>query len=424
MSQFTDNILQPESTSIDFNHATKLPGGGSTCDIYVTVLHRRKVFVKRLKSEYQDMPVYRRAFDKEYDIGVNLKHKSLPEYREFGGDYIVMDYIDGSTLAELIKNKDSWLSKEKNVVRLLEELLDVTDYLHQHNIVHCDIKADNIMITTGNRNLMLIDLDKCYSDWLSDTSGASSKFGLSKDKTGDVSLDFRGIGQIVELMIKTFPALKTKRLLKFKENCFKENIDVDELKSTLEPKNSNFKYWLMTLPLIVLIISGMVIWNPVKNNNNNIEPHGIPSNEPIKKDTVVVIQQQPVIAENIISNQPVTTKEEKNKKEPSYKEVIEKELPGRFESFYKLLDEVESKISNPDISDSELTQLSFDMAIQHSDLLTTTYNYYEEKYPKVDPLDIQMIVAKSKAIKELNARWDKVQQQITDISESRRKIKP
>lgn len=422
MSQFTDKILQPESTDIDFSQATKLHGGGSTCDIYVTTLHRRKVFVKRLKAEYQDMPVYRSAFDKEFDIGVNLKHKSLPEYREFGGNYIVMDFIDGKTLADLLKNKDPWLSKERNVILMLSELIEVVDYLHQHNITHCDIKPDNIMITAGNRNLMLIDLDKCYTDWLNDTSGAASKFGLTKDKTGDVSLDFRGIGQIVELLIKTFPALKNNRILKFKEICFKKNIDVDELKSSLEPKNSNLKYWLMVLPLIALIVSGMVIWNPAKNNNIDSP---IITNEPIKKDTVVVIQQQqPVIVENVTSNHSVTPKEEKNAKEPSYKELIEKELPGRFESFYKLLDEVESKISNPDISDSELTQLSFDMAIQHSDLLTTTYKYYEEKYPKVDPLDIQMVVAKSKAIKDLNARWDKMQQQIADISESLRKIKP
>ena len=161
MSVFIDSQLNPDA-GIDFKKAQKLPGGGSTCDIYKAISQRRKVFVKRLKPEYRNKPLYLAAFDKEYDIGVSLNHKSLPQYREFHKDYIVMDYIDGKTLAEMLKEKDLWLSKEKNVIRMLRELLDVVDYLHQRNIVHCDIKPDNIMITNGNRNLMLIDLDRCF----------------------------------------------------------------------------------------------------------------------------------------------------------------------------------------------------------------------------------------------------------------------
>lgn len=422
MSRFTDKILQPESTCIDFSKATKLLGGGSTCDIYITTLHRRKVFVKRIKEELRDMPVYRAAFDKEYDIGVNLKHKSLPEYREFGGDYIVMDYIEGSTLADLIKNKDLWLTKEKNIIKILQDLLDVIDYLHQHNIVHCDIKADNIMITAGIRNLMLIDLDKCYTDWFNDTSGAASKFGLSLEKTGNVTLDFHGIGQIVELLIKTVTALKSKRLYIFKECCFKDNVDIDELKSLLEPPKSQIKYWFMTFPLFALIIAGTIIWNPVKGTQE--ESQFLTYNESVKKDTVVVIQHQHDIPENIESNQSPPHKEEKNKMQATYKEIIEQELPNRFDTFYELLDDVESKFSNPDISDDEFIQLSFDMAMLHSDLLQKTYKYYEDKFSEIPYMDVQMAIATSKSLKEVNSRWDKVQQMITNIVDSRHEVNP
>ena len=148
---------------IDFEDAIKLPNGGTTCDIYRTRWQRREVFVKRLKKEHRTNPLYLDAMDKEYDIGVSLKHPSLPDYRELHRDYIVMDFIDGTTLADMIKKQDSWLKNEKNIVMILKELVEVTDYLHRHNVTHCDIKPDNIIITANNKNLVLIDLDKCYT---------------------------------------------------------------------------------------------------------------------------------------------------------------------------------------------------------------------------------------------------------------------
>ena len=165
MSQFLkqENEYSTERyQGIDFDDAVKLPAGGSTCDISKTRWQRRDVFVKRLKEEYRAKPLYLDALDKEFDVGVGLRHPSLPEYREFHRDYIIMDYIDGETLAVMIKRNDSWLTKEKNIVAMLRELIDVVDYLHRHNVVHCDIKPDNIMIRSNTKHLVLIDFDKSW----------------------------------------------------------------------------------------------------------------------------------------------------------------------------------------------------------------------------------------------------------------------
>lgn len=74
-----------------------------------------------------------------------LKHPSLPEYREFHRDYMVMDYIDGTTLAAMIARKDPWLRDEKHLRSMLRQLVEVVDYLHRHNVVHCGIKPGSIM---------------------------------------------------------------------------------------------------------------------------------------------------------------------------------------------------------------------------------------------------------------------------------------
>lgn len=133
--------------AVDFALAKPLSRSGSTCDAFECVVQRRRVFVKRLKAGYRSNPLYLAAFDKEFDLGVSLSHPSLPRYIGFGGDYIVMDFVEGDTLADLISRGDKRLKNKKFVRKLLCELVDVVEYLHYRNIVHCDIKADNIIVS-------------------------------------------------------------------------------------------------------------------------------------------------------------------------------------------------------------------------------------------------------------------------------------
>lgn len=254
MSEFlrrTDRHTAEYPSEIDFDDAVKLPEGGSTCDIYRTKWQRRDVFVKRLKEQYRSKPLYLDALDKEFDIGVSLKHPSLPEYREFHRDYIVLDYIDGMTLAEMIKRHDPWLSNEKHIVGMLKELVDVVGYLHRHNVVHCDIKPDNIMITANSRNLVLIDFDKCYTDALSDTSGHPSKYGLTADEPGRVAIDFRGIGMVVEKLKAGVQGFKFSEYKKFVKVCYDPNVNCEELMEILsgpvKEDSTSFKEILVIL---------------------------------------------------------------------------------------------------------------------------------------------------------------------------------
>ena len=236
MSQFLSNpdrYTRESSHEIDFDDAIRLPEGGTTCDIYRTRWQRREVFVKRLKEEFQSKPLYLDALDKEFEIGVKLRHPSLPIYHEFHRDYIVMDYIDGLTLSEMIKHNDSWLTNDRNIVKMLRELVDVVDYLHRHNIVHCDIKPDNIIITSNTKNLVLIDFDKSYIDALSDTSGHPGKYGLSIDHKGHTSLDFYGIGKVVEKIKECVSGLIFSRFDQFVDACYSKDVNCEILAEIL-----------------------------------------------------------------------------------------------------------------------------------------------------------------------------------------------
>lgn len=402
-SDFINENLPPSYDTIDFSKAKKLKSEGSTCDTYEIVWQRRRVFVKKLKDKYLFNPLYKAAFDKEYDIGITLKHKSLPEYREFHGDYIIMDFIDGFTLAELIERKDPWLNSQENVIKILSELVDVVDYLHSKNIVHCDIKPSNILISNGNKNLILVDLDKCYTDWLNSTSGNSEMYGINSDKPGNPAIDWNGVSKIADKLINQFPSLQKKKFVKFKNDCLKSPIDSIKLKGDLTAKR-NYKNWFFMIPLITMIIAGMIAWE-----KNIVSKSDTISNIVTKKDTIVVLHQP------ITSDEPITKIESKltepigtiseNKKErkineevdnrPYYILEIEKDIPNRFEPLHNLIDKAQEKLAAPGTPIEELQELLFELTILKSDLLMDAYKFYEEKYPKENSLDIQMAVAKA-----------------------------
>lgn len=468
MSDFIDSQLNPD-TGIDFSKAQKLPGGGSTCDIYKAISQRRKVFVKRLKPKFRNMPVYLSAFDKEYDIGISLNHKSLPQYREFHGDYIVMDFIDGKTLADMIKEKDPWLEKEKNVMRILRELIEVVDYLHQHNVVHCDIKPDNIMITNGNRNLILIDLDKCYTDWLDDTSGDPSRYEVSIKKIGDKSIDFHGINLLVNTLMKVYPQVKTKQLLKFKEACLKAAITIDDLKyilqqseiSTIATYNKSNKLWLILLPLIMLAFIGIFLWYTGKKYDEKF----LVKSSPPEKDTVVVMHQRDKYVQDIDKTyeRPVTIPNNENKtsedridtvdsqqeeisaaditiwiekfeeqtgynatslylknkisgvssieidpennSDEFYISEIEKELPDLLAPVNEWLNLTEKFINDSTFSSADLKEIRFMTQMDYNDLVIDVANYFKKKFSMGNPVKIEMAVVKSPLYKNMNEKY-------------------
>ena len=234
-TQFNNTIF---SGKIDFTSATKLKNGGSTCDIYRIRIGSRLVFIKKLKEEYRGNPLYMSAFRKEYDVATSLSHRCLPWYYDCTDEYITMNYVDGQTIAEMVKKKDRWLADKENVKKVLRDLLDVISYLHDRNVIHCDIKSDNIMLTYGSHNLYLIDFDKCYTSWFNNTAGAAEKYELPEESRKSPLMDFRGIGKILDTLSKKLPGFPTETFMKFSEECKSRTATVDKLLKLLDEEKT------------------------------------------------------------------------------------------------------------------------------------------------------------------------------------------
>lgn len=130
-------------------------GGGGMADVYKAYCKRldRIVAVKVLKQEFVDDKDFVGKFKRESHSAAKLTHPNIVNVFDVGDEvvdgkqiyYIVMEYIDGKTLKEVIQEAGH-LSVNKSLY-YLKEMADAIAVAHKNNIVHRDIKPQNIMVT-------------------------------------------------------------------------------------------------------------------------------------------------------------------------------------------------------------------------------------------------------------------------------------
>jgi serine/threonine-protein kinase len=100
----------------------------------------------------------RLQFKREAEALSRLRHKSLPHVSDYfsidENDYLVMDYIAGQSLADILGQKKR--PTERLVYSWLKQILDAMAYCHEHHVLHRDIKPANIILTPEGQ-VMLVD---------------------------------------------------------------------------------------------------------------------------------------------------------------------------------------------------------------------------------------------------------------------------
>ncbi len=128
----------------------KLIGEGGMANVYLatdTILDR-KVAVKVLRGDLSGDEKFVRRFQREALSASSLSHPNIVEIYDVGEDdgnfYIVMEYIEGKTLKQLIKKRGVLTLPE--TIDIMLQLLDALASAHDSYIIHRDIKPQNIMI--------------------------------------------------------------------------------------------------------------------------------------------------------------------------------------------------------------------------------------------------------------------------------------
>ena len=218
----------------------------------------RYYVLKALQPDYRGQQVYEEMLRKEYEIGAALKHPNIREYYDLFehpllGNCIRMEWVDGSPLAA-----DAVLPKSVRR-RLLSQLLDAVAYMHLHQVIHRDLKPDNILVTRNGQNVKLIDFSLADSDSYSilKASAGTPLYASPEQlegRKGDCRSDIYSLGVI----LSEFAENKRQRAVVAK--CLRARSEqrygcVEELRKAYFPSVKN--RLLLMLAVLVLILSGV-----------------------------------------------------------------------------------------------------------------------------------------------------------------------
>ncbi len=136
----------------------------------------RPVAIKVLRGQFAADASFLRRFEREAQAAARLSHPNIVSVYDVGRDdgtpYIVMEYVPGKTLKQLILEHAPFSLDE--AIHIVRQVAAALDYAHQHGLVHRDIKPQNILV--DERGFVKV-----------------TDFGIAKGLT-DVSLTEAGFG--------------------------------------------------------------------------------------------------------------------------------------------------------------------------------------------------------------------------------------
>lgn len=125
-------------------------GEGGMANVYLAhdLILDRNVAVKILRGDLADDEKFVRRFQREAIAASSLSHPNIVEMYDVGEDegkyYIVMEYVEGKTLKNLIKKRGGLTLPE--VIDIMTQLTSAIACAHDSNIIHRDIKPQNVLI--------------------------------------------------------------------------------------------------------------------------------------------------------------------------------------------------------------------------------------------------------------------------------------
>lgn len=204
--------------------------------LYYAKRYGKYFVLKSLSADYQSLTDHLLLQEKEFALGVTLSHPHIAETYsleevEGCGRCIVMEYVDGTTLAEWLTTHPSKAARQ----RVMMQLLDALEYIHSLQLVHHDLKSSNILITRNGQNVKLIDFG------LSQTDAAHNQ--------NDVQVD-------IEKFVQTLSLLFPKHYYRLRQRCQKHRFaNISALRATIERQEQTKKLFPYLVAIIILIIS-------------------------------------------------------------------------------------------------------------------------------------------------------------------------
>src|SRR5271156_6332528 len=167
-------MLNPGTKLGPYEIANQL-GAGGMGEVYRAHDTRldRTVAVKVLASHLSSVPELKQRMEREARAISSLNHPNVCHLYDIGShdgtDYLVMEFLEGETLAERLRKAPMPLNE---ILKIGIAVSDALSVAHRQGIVHRDLKPGNIMLTKSGAKLMDFGLAKSTSAGVAGTSSA------------------------------------------------------------------------------------------------------------------------------------------------------------------------------------------------------------------------------------------------------------
>ncbi|CAN5766150.1 Stk1 family PASTA domain-containing Ser/Thr kinase [soil metagenome] len=148
----------------------------------------RTVAIKRLRSDLASDPTFQARFRREAQSAASLNHPAIVAVYDTGDEvdaagshvpYIVMEFVEGQTLRELIRQGRKILPER--ALEITADVLSALDYSHRAGIVHRDIKPANVMLTPAGRiKVMDFGIARAIADSSSTMTATAAVVGTAQ----------------------------------------------------------------------------------------------------------------------------------------------------------------------------------------------------------------------------------------------------
>lgn len=257
-------MFKPLSAGVDTSAGYSMPELFATTSLAVLYRVRKagKYFIIKTPKDTsgQSLAMLRR----EYELSIGRQHPNVVNVFTFEestvvGPGIVMEYIDGRTLADFLAENPTPAMRR----RVFEQLLQAVAYIHRSGIVHNDIKPENILITRADNDVRLIDFGLADDDahYLARTLGCTPLYAspelLMQEKNIDARSDIYSLGMIMHDIFGNRHLRIARRCLCAQKE--KRYANAEQLLAAFRHRNRPAMLLvsvLAVLPLLLLLLSG------------------------------------------------------------------------------------------------------------------------------------------------------------------------
>ena len=254
------------SVPAGFSQHTPLPSR-SYCLLYKAQRYGQWFVLKSLKPEYADRPAYQGLLDKEFQLMMQMSHPNI--VRVYGmeddpvaGHAIVMEWVDGRTLTEFLKERPKPEMRRQVAHQILKGLANC----HSCQIIHRDLKPSNILVTRNGNHVKIIDFGLSDSDYYAVLKEpAYTKSYAAPEQLASEELDCRSdlyaFGRILEQLFPSHYRRVVKKCLQpQREKRYSSAAEVEAAMTTCERQHRILPWMVLALAIVGMLLAAILTW--------------------------------------------------------------------------------------------------------------------------------------------------------------------